>query len=305
MRFLRRTSGIVVGSLLLALLPHSTETAEDRCPGGAVKGFGELAERLEDLKGVTVLGAELLVSPTRACRETWVVELLTEEGEVRALILDARTLEERYAGTASFEGGIDEDDFEEDDVFPVRMRLAGGPTNDLIEGDWSDDVMSGGAGRDLFVVTPGSDIIVDFKPGEDILEVGDFARSEDGFGTLRSMADIRRLSTSTVMEGKSATAIALAPGESDWAVVLVGVSPRQLTRESIFFGLEAPDDPEVELTHWPAREVRMSDGSVVHFPRYGLEDRPPAGRLIQGSDKTLEVLRDMLIDFWRGEVEDD
>ncbi|MEL6211396.1 MAG: hypothetical protein AAFR44_14710, partial [Pseudomonadota bacterium] len=192
--------------------------ADNGCPGGPIAGFSELADRLEAEGNPTVLGAEFLINPNRPCRETWVVEILTDDDEVRALLFDARTLELRLIGRAEVEARIEEDpgpgeaahegSASEATRDPVVIELTGGPTDDLVQGDWSDDVMTGNDGRDLFVATPGTDIVTDFDPDADLLDLGSFARPEEGLGTLRSMTDLTRHATEVRQDGRIALRIA-------------------------------------------------------------------------------------------------
>ncbi|MEM7526961.1 MAG: hypothetical protein AAF416_04695 [Pseudomonadota bacterium] len=275
--------------ILASSLPSSDAWAETTCPGGDVKSFVELAERLGELEDLTVLGAELLVSPTRACRETWVVEILNEEDEVRALLLDARTLEIRIVG----DGGLRTAEEDDEDFRISHILLEGRPTPDLIEGDWSDDEMHGGPGRDVFVVTPGSDVILDFEPNEDLLEFGDFARVEEGFGTLQSLAEVTGASRMIRWEGRSALQIDIDGAVSDWSVTLVGVGLGDLTAENTHFGDE--ELPEAfEPTHWPERTAEFSDGTIVLFEPYPIAAPPPGGELLEGDPHVLEQVRDVL-----------
>jgi hypothetical protein len=49
--------------------------------------------------------------------------------------------------------------------------LSGGAGNDFLSGDVGDDIVTGGSGSDLFLLNPsfGSDIITDFRKGEDLI----------------------------------------------------------------------------------------------------------------------------------------
>ncbi|MGF1445598.1 MAG: hypothetical protein ACFBRM_05290 [Pikeienuella sp.] len=292
---LTRNAGRIARVVVLAIgaaIGAPDAGAEVECPGGEVKSFTALAERLEHYDEFTVLGVELLVSPTRPCRETWVVEVLTDGDEIAALLFDARTLEERFAGRL-----LVEPEEEEDELFPVYFELDGRETADLIEGGWSDDRMLGGPGPDVFVVTPGSDVIIDFDPSEDFLDLGEFARVVDGFGTLRSMADIRRAARPDRHDGRRATLIDIGGAASDWTVVLIGIRPAALTEANIVF-----DRDEIPLakapTHWPTRRVTFSDDSEIYVPPYRIEDPPPELRLIRGDDEALEFLLGVLEDIY-------
>ncbi|MEM9147010.1 MAG: hypothetical protein AAGC57_12515 [Pseudomonadota bacterium] len=292
---MRRSAWCLFGAIALAALLAAPETAHgDDCPGGDVASFGELAERLDDYDGITVLSVELLVSPSRPCRETWIVEVLTEDDEVAALLFNARTLEERFAGRALEEP----DDDEDEERFPVQIVMTGGETRDLLEGDWSDDRSTGGAGGDVFVVTPGSDLIFDFSPTEDLLDVGDFARLEEGYGVLRSMKDIARMAKPVRVDGRRGTQIDIDGPVNDWSVTLLGVRPEQLTQDNVFFGLGENVAPDWGQTHWPARRIEISDGSVLFVPAYRIDEEPPDVRLVEGSEDMLELIEDRLFDLF-------
>jgi Ca2+-binding RTX toxin-like protein len=49
--------------------------------------------------------------------------------------------------------------------------LSGGAGDDILSGDVGDDTLSGGSGRDLFLLNQslGSDLITDFRKGEDLI----------------------------------------------------------------------------------------------------------------------------------------
>jgi hypothetical protein len=270
------------------------------CPGGEVKSFAELAERLKDYDEVTVLGAELLVSPTRACRETWVVEILTAEDEVRALLLDARTLEVRIVGHDGPTEAEDDDDFR-----IAYMHLEGRATSDLIEGEWSDDEMRGGPGADIFVVTPGSDVILDFEPGRDLLDLTHFADPAEGFGTLRSMADLTEASRLVRREGRPGVQIDIDGAAGDWSVTLLGLTPGELTRADVILGTGAGRSAPVSPTHWPERRAEFTDGTVVLFDAYPVDAPPPEGELIEGDREVLDMVRDILLGIFEDRTRPD
>ncbi|GIX12918.1 MAG: hypothetical protein KatS3mg118_0877 [Paracoccaceae bacterium] len=61
-------------------------------------------------------------------------------------------------------------------------RLSGGDGTDWLDGGAGDDILRGGAGADVFVLAPGTgtDAVLDFTPGEDLIDlsataIGDFA----------------------------------------------------------------------------------------------------------------------------------
>ena len=51
--------------------------------------------------------------------------------------------------------------------------LLGGDGNDILDGGAGDDILIGGAGSDVFLFNGGggNDVILDFNPGEDILQI--------------------------------------------------------------------------------------------------------------------------------------
>jgi Ca2+-binding RTX toxin-like protein len=59
--------------------------------------------------------------------------------------------------------------------------LLGGAGNDLLSGGAGDDVLVGGAGNDVFLFTGGggNDVVLDFTPGEDILQISSGINGQD------------------------------------------------------------------------------------------------------------------------------
>ena len=51
--------------------------------------------------------------------------------------------------------------------------LSGGAGNDIVNGGAGSDTLFGGAGDDTFVFTGGGgqDVVMDFKPGDDVLQI--------------------------------------------------------------------------------------------------------------------------------------
>jgi len=66
-------------------------------------------------------------------------------------------------------------DIENDTVYGGKGNdiLSGGADRDILSGDVGDDTLTGGSGSDLFLLNPswgsGSDIITDFRIGEDLI----------------------------------------------------------------------------------------------------------------------------------------
>lgn len=129
-------------------------------------------------QGATVLNAELLAPEATPCRAFWIVEILPAEGDVSVIALNARTLEVWPGDPEMLLDTLERAEDDADEPRPIAIMLLGTPESDCIEGSWTDDVSTGGKGRDLFHVTPGSDVITDFTPGEDVLAFDDFTLIE-------------------------------------------------------------------------------------------------------------------------------
>ncbi|MEM7269880.1 MAG: hypothetical protein AAF401_11580 [Pseudomonadota bacterium] len=283
---------------LAALLVLATSPALADCDE-PLAGFGELAEvigEIEELEDTTVLSAELFESAGRACQEAWIVDVLSEDGVVVSLMFDARTLKVRPGSTeaaiAAFEAGDEE---REPDVEPVHIEIVGEEGVDWVEGDWTDDEMTGGPGPDLFVATPGTDVAYDFEPGVDLLDIGDFAREEDGFAPLGDMSAVRAAISEISFDGRPSAELDLDGAEGDWSLTLVGVRPDDLSESDIHFGLEIIE-PDIELEFIPTRIVTTEDDQVVHFERHAVEDYPPDGVLIEGDETTVQELERIFLD---------
>ncbi len=98
--------------------------------------------------------------------------------------------------------------------------LSGGDGIDRLVGGLGTDLLRGGAGADVFVFTPGSgaDLLQDFTPGIDRMEIR-------GFG-FTSMAN------TVIVGGDGATLVSLG---SDDFLVLLGVDPGALTARDFIF----------------------------------------------------------------------
>lgn len=287
----RRIARTYAVLLFLALLAGSAAAVQD---APRIAGFEELARRLRDIDGLgdaTVLGAELFTNPERPDSTVWIVDVLTEDGDVEVFVFDARTLEERRdraEDLAALRDALD-DDGAEFEIFPIWTVMFGHGDSDWLEGQWSDDISTGGDGRDLFVLTPGNDVIMDFNPNEDVLDVGDFARPEFGFSILRSLRAIARRADKGEAFDRPALILDVDGEAGEWTTALIGVEIDDLTENNIFFGLDH-DGPPVDLEFLPERTIVASNGAVVVIPAHHIDDRPDDPHLIVGDEDTLEFI---------------
>jgi Ca2+-binding RTX toxin-like protein len=75
--------------------------------------------------------------------------------------------------------------------------LDGGSGTDLLQGGAGDDILAGGAGGDTFVFTGGggNDVVLDFKPSQDLLQISkgingtDIATADDLTGRVQQVGD--------------------------------------------------------------------------------------------------------------------
>ena len=67
-------------------------------------------------------------------------------------------------------------------------RLKGGAGDDVLDGGAGNDRLKGGAGSDVFVFSAGRDVVLDFTPGEDVLDLSDAA----GIETFEDVQDAAR-----------------------------------------------------------------------------------------------------------------
>ena len=182
-------------------------------------------------------------------------------------------------GTSS--NGNEGDGNGEGDVYPLVATLSGTAQSEKLQGFESDDSVSGGGGRDLFPLTTGEDVITDFDPQEDMIDVGDFARSSDGFGTLGSLAAIRASSRQvTDKNGVKALVIDVDGRQGDSTTTILGVGIEDLNEGNVFFGLDGTSIPPLEFTHIAEFLVTYSNGDVFLFPAHDLSQHPIEGQLI-------------------------
>lgn len=280
---------------LVALASGSEVVAQDEhtCDP-PLESFQAALERVEELNsdtGLTYLSADFFEDPDAGCSAIWVIELLAPDDDVELLILDAQTLDVVDGLPAFFLTAIERPSFEADaeDLRPERIIIVGTEGDDVLEGEWSDDVSTGGAGRDSFLLTPGSDVITDFNPAEDVLNMTNFAFGAFGFGTLQSVEDVLEATRLDERDRTLGTEIDIDGRAGDWSVFLKQVRPQDLAAKNIFF----PDDGrEGQKPLFQAeRRVEMSDGSIVVLPGHSLMDAPLDPVLVSGTEAALSVVR--------------
>ena len=178
-------------------------------------------------------------------------------------------------------GGVFSIENEEKDVYPLVAVLSGTTQSEKLQGFESDDTVTGGGGSDLFPLTTGNDLITDFDPSEDMIDVGDFARDSDGFGVLTSLAAIAANSKEIVDElGGKALLIDVDGNLGDSTTTIVGIGIADLTEDNVFFGVGGASIPPLEFTHIAEFLVTYSNGDVVLFPGHDLSRHPIEGQLI-------------------------
>lgn len=288
-----RAVGAIVAILAFGVAP---EAAAQACtqPVATFKALAQKLEALDEAQGATVLNAELLEHATERCKAFWIVEILSAEGDVTVIALQARTLEVWPGDAEMLLDTLELDEEDETYPRPIAIMLMGTDQSDFLEGSWTDDTSTGGAARDLFFVTPGRDVIRDFKPGEDVLAFDDFVRAKDGFGTLRSLAALRQASSQQAHEGRPALVIDLDGAAGDWALILPGISLAELDHRSVSFDEDDPVRARLDAEFFVGRQVTASDGTIVFFPGHLADERPDAPILLQGDKATMEILIDLL-----------
>lgn len=99
--------------------------------------------------------------------------------------------------------------------------LNGGEGNDILSGDFGSDTIIGGNGRDQFILaaSKGTDVIVDFKDGEDLL-------------VLVGGLSVEQL---TITQGNNETLISLVNG-GEVLAKLMGIQPNSITSSDFVFG---------------------------------------------------------------------
>ncbi len=184
----------------------------------------------------------------------------------------------------------DEGDDETGDVFAVTGTLVGSNESEKLQGFESDDVITGNGGPDLFPFTAGNDVITDFDPGEDMIDVGDFARSTDDFAVLTSLAAIAANSSQTTIDGETTLVIDVDGEMGDWTTTLLGVTIDDLNESNVFFGLDGESIPPLAFTHIPETTVTLNEGTVASFPGHDLSVHPLPFELVSGSQASVDAL---------------
>ena len=162
---------------------------------------------------------------------------------------------------------IDENGVPTDDEGFVSIIIVGTDgINDKQQGMFTDDLSAGGAGMDLHPLTEGHDIIIDFDPALDMLDVGDFARPSDGFGTLQSLQNIADLSTQTTVMGQPALLIDIDGPLGESTTALLGITIDDLDENNVFFGLDGTSIPPQPVTWASAQCVTMDTGCRFIIP---------------------------------------
>ena len=147
-------------------------------------------------------------------------------------------------------------------IWPVTAVLTGTDESEKLQGFESDDVVTGGGGPDLFPFTTGTDVITDFDPAQDMIDVGDFARPSDGFAVLTSLEAIAAHSTETTIDGVPALVIDVDGPLGDSTTTLIGVTLSDLDAGNVFFGLDDTSIPPLDFTRVATAEVTYSTGEV-------------------------------------------
>lgn len=167
-------------------------------------------------------------------------------------------------------------------VFAVKAILTGTAESEKLQGFESNDTVTGGGGADLFPFTAGTDVITDFNPAEDMIDVGDFARPSDHFNVLVSLEAIRTQSTEVVIDGKPSLQIDVDGDKGVSTTTLVGVTMSDLNEGNVFFGLGSTSIPPLDFTHIAKFLVTYSNGEVWLYPAHDLSNHPIAGTKVSG-----------------------
>lgn len=168
--------------------------------------------------------------------------------------------------------------------------LSGGPGNDLLQGGNGDDIiidgagadsMLGGTGADLFILTSdnATDIIMDFQPGQDQIDIS-------ALGLVGGLSDLLVLTRSwgaelrfgtNVIEVRSANETSLSAQDFDTDTVIVDGRP--------------PTDPDVYVNLGTTPDPEPDPGTPSGLlPTQEAEDQPTAPVWIAPSDFFLPSL---------------
>ena len=192
------------------------------------------------------------------------------------------------------EDGDEEGETDADDIVPVEATLVGTDESEKLQGFESDDTITGGGGPDLFPLTAGNDVITDFHPAEDMIDVGDFARESDEFATLTSLEDIAANSTQTTIDGQDALVIDVDGELGDSTTTLLGVTLDDLTADNVFFGLGDDSIPPLDFTHLPMTTVTLNEGTIAEIEAHDLSVHPLPFELVEGSQAAVDALNNVV-----------
>ncbi|MFT5523927.1 MAG: Ca2+-binding RTX toxin-like protein [Pirellulaceae bacterium] len=171
------------------------------------------------------------------------------------------------------------------DVYAVCAVLTGTAESEKLQGFESNDTVTGGGGPDLFPFTTGNDVVTDFNPSEDMIDVGDFARPSDDFATLKSLADIAGASTEVTNNNGTVSLVIDVDGNlGNSTTTLVGVGLADLDASNVFFGTDSESIPPLEFTHIAEFLVMYSNNDVYLFPAHDLSNHPINGQLVTSGD---------------------
>lgn len=273
---------------LVAEEPSTKECAQ------SLQGFKaalQTAEVLLEGSGALFLSADIVKDPHSDCTAIWVLELLTQNDEVEILALDAQTLQTIEELPDYFLAILERPSFMpgSQDLRPVSIDVQGTAERDLLEGEWSDDTSFGGQGRDTFLLTPGQDIILDFDPTEDAVNLTNFVFADYGFPTLTTFAAVISAAKTVERKGQFGTEIDIDGSAGDWSVFLLDVNISQLSNTNVIFPTndERSDGPVYQAE----RRVELSDGSIVVIPAHKLDESRIDPYLAEGSSDALALIR--------------
>ena len=134
--------------------------------------------------------------------------------------------------------------------------LEGGGGDDVIVGGEGDDLLSGGAGKDHFVYLgkAGNDVILDFKPGEDFID-------------LRLLPEAIGFSELTIVDVEDGCGVRITHEALGGSIELRGCSASELSASDF----KMPDGETTKITidgAWitrPSAEYNGSDGAALYM----------------------------------------
>ncbi|MGF1461828.1 MAG: calcium-binding protein [Maricaulaceae bacterium] len=146
-------------------------------------------------------------------------------------------------------------------------RIIGGAGDDFLDGGQGDDVVTGGSGRDTFLYQGSDDLttITDFRPGFDKIQIDR--------GNVDSFSDVP-------LSGTTNTVIRFS---SDNSLVLLGVSPDELSASDFIFSGAIPS------------EAQSSILGTFNSANSTLDTSPSLGDLLAGFDTSGEDVLEGLL----------